>query len=341
MSRILVTGAAGFICGYLVPELLEAGHEVVGIDDFSKYGPLAKSYDDHPRYRFVQGDAKDVSLLRELAADCDQVVAAAAMIGGISYFHQFAYDLLAENERILAATFDAAIAAHRDGHLERIVVMSSSMVYESATVFPTPEGAELTSPPPVSTYGFQKLASEFFAKGAWEQYQLPYTIVRPFNCVGIGERRAARDTDIMSGNVKLALSHVVPDLVLKVLKGQDPLHILGAGDQVRHYTYGGDLAQGIRLAMESDRAVNEDFNLSTATSTTVLQLAEVIWRKVHGPDRPFRTISDPPFEHDVQLRVPDVRKAREVLGFEAETTLESMLDEVIPWIRAELEAGRL
>jgi nucleoside-diphosphate-sugar epimerase len=193
----------------------------------------------------------------------------------------------------------------------------------------------------VSTYGFQKLASEFFAKGAWEQYQLPYTIVRPFNCVGIGERRAARDTDIMSGNVKLALSHVVPDLVLKVLKGQDPLHILGAGDQVRHYTYGGDLAQGIRLAMESDRAVNEDFNLSTATSTTVLQLAEVIWRKVHGPDRTFRTISDPPFEHDVQLRVPDVRKAREVLGFEATTTLESMLDEVIPWIRAELEAGRL
>jgi nucleoside-diphosphate-sugar epimerase len=145
----------------------------------------------------------------------------------------------------------------------------------------------------------------------------------------------------MSGNVKLALSHVVPDLVLKVLKGQDPLHILGAGDQVRHYTYGGDLAQGIRLAMESDRAVNEDFNLSTATSTTVLQLAEVIWRKVHGPDRAFRTISDPPFEHDVQLRVPDVRKAREVLGFEATTTLESMLDEVIPWIRAELEAGRL
>ena len=60
--------------------------------------------------------------MRELAADCDQVVAAAAMIGGISYFHEFAYDLLAENERILASTFDAAIAAHRDGHLERIIV---------------------------------------------------------------------------------------------------------------------------------------------------------------------------------------------------------------------------
>ena len=339
--KILVTGAAGFINGYLVPELLEAGHEVIGLDDFSKYGRLTKSYDDHPCYRFVEGDAKDVGLLTELAAGCDQVVAAAAMIGGISYFHEFAYDLLAENERILASTFDAAIAAHRNGDLGRIVVVSSSMVYESATVFPTPEGAELTSPPPISTYGFQKLASEYFAKGAWEQYQLPFTIVRPFNCVGIGERRAVRDSDVMSGNVRLALSHVVPDLVLKVLKGQDPLHILGEGNQVRHYTYGGDLAHGIRLAMESPKAVNDDFNLSTAASTTVLELAELIWTKIHGPGVPFRYVSDPPFEHDVQLRVPDVQKAREVLGFEATTTLDAMLDEVIPWIRTELEAGRL
>jgi len=335
--RVLVTGAAGFICGYLVPELLERGHEVIGLDNFSKYGRVAKSYDDHPRYRFVEGDAKDVALLRELARECDQVVAAAAMIGGISYFHEFAYDLLAENERILAATFDAAIDAHRHGHLERIVVMSSSMVFESTTQFPTPEGAQLTSPPPVSTYGFQKLAAEYFAKGAFEQYQLPFTILRPFNCVGIGERRALRDTDVMSGNVKLALSHVVPDLALKALQGQDPLHILGEGNQVRHYTYGGDLASGIRIAMESPKAVNDDFNLSTAASTTVLELAELIWRKVHGPDTPFRYVTDPPFEHDVQRRVPDVRKAREILGFEATTTLDEMLDEVIPWIRSELE----
>ena len=145
----------------------------------------------------------------------------------------------------------------------------------------------------------------------------------------------------MSGNVKLALSHVVPDLVLKVMKGQDPLHILGDGSQVRHYTYGGDLAHGIRLAMESDAAVNDDFNLSTAQSTTVLERATAIWHKVNGPDREFHYVSDAPFEHDVQLRVPDVRKAREVLGYEATTTLDQMLDEVIPWIREESEAGRI
>src|SRR5205814_2819351 len=291
-----------------VAERLRAGHEVVGVDYFSKYGPVTHTFDDDPRYRLVEGDAKDAELLTRLAADCDQVVAGAAMIGGISYFHEFAYDLLAENERICAATFDAAIASHRAGRLKRINVLSSSMVFESASVFPTPEGAQATSPPPHSTYGFQKLATEYFARRAHEQYGLPYTIVRPFNCVGIGERRALRDHDVMSGNVKLALSHVVPDLVQKALRGQDPLHILGDGGQVRHYTYGGDLAHGIRLAMESDRAVNEDFNLSTAQSTTVRELAELIWRKVHGPSRPLRLVSDSPYEHDVQMRVPDVRK---------------------------------
>ena len=279
--------------------------------------------------------------MTELAADCDQVVAGAAMIGGISYFHEFAYDLLAENERIIAATCDAAISAHRLSRLQRITVISSSMVFESANVFPTPEGAELTSPPPHSTYGFQKLATEYFARGAHEQYSLPYTILRPFNCVGVGERRALRDHEVMSGNVKLAMSHVVPDLCQKVLKGQDPLHILGDGSQVRHYTYGGDLARGIRLAMESERAINNDFNLSTERSTTVRELAEVIWRKVYGADRPLQLVSDPPYEHDVQMRVPDVRKAREVLGFEATTSLEQMLDEVIPWVKEEIQAGRI
>src|SRR3981081_3123577 len=248
--KVLVTGAAGFICRSLAADLLQAGREVGGVGNYSKYGPVKRSFDGDPRYHLVEGDAKDAKLLTQLAADCDQLVAGAAMSGGISYFHEFAYDLLAENERICAATFDAAISAHRHGRLRKITVISSSMVFESSSVFPTPEGAQLTSPPPRSTYGFQKLATEFFAHGAHEQYGLPFTIVRPFNCVGIGERRALRDHQVMSGNVKLAMSHVVPDLVQKVLKRQDPLHILGDGSQVRHYTYGGDPARGNRRGAE-------------------------------------------------------------------------------------------
>jgi UDP-glucose 4-epimerase len=338
--RILVTGAAGFIAGYLIPELLSRGHQVVGIDNFSKYGPITKSYDQHPSYTFVRGDAKDTELMKRLLGDCDQVIAVAAMIGGISYFHEFAYDLLAENERITASTFDAAIWAFRHARLKRICVLSSSMVYESATLFPSPEGHERACPPPLSTYGFQKLATEYFAQGAYEQYRLPYTIIRPFNCVGIGERRARCDKEILSGNVKLAMSHVVPDLVQKVLRGQDPLHILGSGSQIRHYTYGGDLAMGIRLCIESAEAINSDFNLSTAESTSVLELAELIWRKLK-PESPFAYVSDKPFEYDVQKRVPATGKAKDVLGFEAKTSLSEMLDEVIPWIREQLALGNI
>jgi nucleoside-diphosphate-sugar epimerase len=72
----------------------------------------------------------------------------------------------------------------------------------------------------------------------------------------------------------------------------------------------------------------------------VRELAELIWRKING-DKPLRFVHDEPFEHDVQRRVPDVQKARRVLGFEATTTLDEMLDEVIPWIRAELDEGRI
>jgi nucleoside-diphosphate-sugar epimerase len=261
------------------------------------------------------------------------------MIGGISYFHEYAYELLAENERITASAFDAAIWAFKEKKLKKIIVMSSSMVYESTDQFPSPEDAILSSPPPVSTYGFQKLACEYFAKGAWEQHKLPYTIVRPFNCVGIGEKRALHDKDIYSGNVKLAMSHVVPDLVQKIVKGQDPLHILGEGNQVRHYTYGGDLAKGIRLCIEKEEALNEVFNISTPESTTVLELAEKIWGKLNA--KPFKYVSDKPFEHDVQKRVPDTKKAKEKLGYETTTSLDSMLDEVIPWIKEQVEHGNI
>jgi UDP-glucose 4-epimerase len=339
--KILITGTAGFIGSYVVREFLDAGWDVVGVDNFSKYGDLQPPHADDPRYEFIRGDAKDLALLTSLLPDCDHFIAGAAMIGGIAYFHRFAFDLLAENERLTAAAFEAAIDAHRRHRLQKMTVLSSSMVFENARKFPTPEEAVHDSPPPTSTYGFQKLATEYFARGAQEQYGLPFTIVRPFNCVGIGERRARADAEVMSGNIRLALSHVVPDLAQKVLKGQEPLHILGDGTQVRHYTYGGDLARGIRACVEHPAALNEDFNISTATATSVLELAAQIWRKIHGPARPFRYVSDEPFAYDVQHRSPDVEKARRMLDFEATTSLDEVLDEVIPWVRRQIELGTI
>jgi UDP-glucose 4-epimerase len=340
METVLVSGSAGFIGGYLVAELLRRGYQVIGVDDHSKYGKVRRSYDDDPRYRLVEGDAADRALMRGLLADCDHFIAGAAMVGGISYFHEYPYDLLAANERIIAAGCDAAIAAHRAGRLRKVTYLSSSMVFEGTRHWPSREGDERLIPPPRSSYGFQKLAVEYFARAAWDQYGLPFTIVRPFNCVGTGERRALRDADVPSGNIKLAMSHVVPDLVQKVLKGQDPLRILGSGEQIRHFTYGGDLASGLVTAMEHPAALNEDFNLSAAHGTTVRELAGLIWRKVNGASPP-RLAHDEPFEHDVQRRIPCTEKARRLLGFEAATTVAEMLDEVIPWIAGAVEAGAI
>jgi len=336
-----MTGSAGFIGGYLVESMLSRGWTVVGIDNYSKYGPVTRSYDSHPNYHFVEGDARDTDLMIELLDGCDHLIAAAAMIGGISYFHAHAYDLMAINERIIASSCDAAIQVAKKGTLKKVTYLSSSMAYGSTDKWPSVEGDELTIPPPPSSYGFQKLAVEYWARAAWDQYRLPYTIVRPFNAVGVGETRALGDIEEESGNVKLALSHVVPDLIQKVLKGQDPLHILGDGSQVRCYTYGGDLAEGIIATMEHEAAVNEDFNISTPTATTVLELAEVIWRKIKGADVPLRIAHDDPFEHDIQKRIPSVDKARDLLGFEARTDLDTMLDELIPWIRDALDKGLL
>jgi nucleoside-diphosphate-sugar epimerase len=331
-KTVLVTGSAGFVGGYLVEDLLRRGWTVVGIDNYSKYGPIKRSYDGHPNYHFTEGDARDTDLLVTLLEGCDHFIAAAAMIGGISYFHKHAYDLMAINERIIASSCDAAISVLGQGRLQKVTYISSSMAYGTTDRWPSVEGDELTIPPPPSSYGFQKLAVEFWARAAWDQYRVPYTIVRPFNAVGVGEQRALGDVEQESGNVKLALSHVVPDLIQKVLKGQDPLHILGDGSQVRCYTHGSDLAAGIIATLENPAARNEDFNVSTPVATTVLELAELIWRKIKGPDVPFRVVHDDPFQHDVQKRIPSVDKAARLLDFRAKVTLDEMLDELIPWI---------
>jgi nucleoside-diphosphate-sugar epimerase len=334
-GRVLVTGAAGFIGGYVVAELLGRGYQVVGLDNLSKHDDPHLIGEHRRGYRFVRGDARDPALVADLLDGCQHLIAAAAMVGGIGYFHRFPYDLIAANERITAATCDAAIGAYRAGTLRKVTYVSSSMVYERADSWPSTEGDQIRMPAPGTAYGFQKLAVEYFARAARDQYGLPFTIVRPFNCVGAREARAAAG----SATAGLATSHVVPDLVYRVLTGQDPLHVLGSGDQIRHYTYGGDLANGIVAAMKHPAAADEDFNLSADRGTTVTELATLIWRKIHGPDSPPRLVHDQPYPHDVQRRVPDTAKTRRLLGFTAQTTLEVMLDEVIASVRAVISAG--
>jgi nucleoside-diphosphate-sugar epimerase len=332
--KIIITGSQGFIGSYLCNEFLNNGYEVYGIDNYSKYGMLKRGHDEHPNFRLHVGDICNQSWFESICEyrQPDYIIAGAAMIGGISYFHKYAYDLMATNERILASTFDAAINLHKEKSLKKIIVLSSSMVYENTDVYPTPEDEINKCPVPFSTYGFQKLASEYFALGAWEQYGLPYSIVRPFNCVGLGEEKALGSEDMNENNSTLMLSHVLPDIIKKIMMGQNPVEILGNGEQIRCYTHGKDIAKGVRMVVESGKALNEAFNISTSKGHSVLDLAKLVWDKLN-PGIPFNFKSVPGFEYDVQKRIPDVSKAYNVLGFKAELKLEDAIDELIEYMR--------
>ena len=331
METVLVTGSEGFIGGYIVKKLLDDGYKVIGIDNLSKYGFVIRNHSEDPNYIFFNHDVKDQDFLFDKLKDVDYLIAGAAMIGGISYFHDYAYDLLSENEKIISSTTDVAIKCQQEHKLKRTIFMSSSMVFESSDVFPTKEDDLFKIPPPISSYGFQKLSVEYFARAANEQYGLEYSIARPFNCVGIGEVKAKVEGKTENSN-KLTLSHVVPDLIIKTLKAKESIEILGKGNQIRHYTYGEDLAEGVVTLLKHPNAKNDDFNLSTSESTTVSELAEMIWTKMR-PEDTFKITHADSFEYDVQKRIPSTVKAKELLQYEAKTSLSKMLDIVIPWIK--------
>jgi nucleoside-diphosphate-sugar epimerase len=176
IKTVCVTGSQGFIGSYICAYLLEQGYKVIGIDNYAKYGHVDRPHDDNENFTLIRHDLT-VSFPK---VTCDYIIAAAASIGGIKYFHDHAYELISTNERILCNTFDYAIDAHRLGYLERIVYISSSMVYENTDQYPTKEEDLFVCPPPTSTYGMQKLMGEYYCKGINQQYGVNYQIVRRY-----------------------------------------------------------------------------------------------------------------------------------------------------------------
>ena len=121
-------------------------------------------------------------------------------------------------------------------------------------------------------------------------------------------------------------------------KNQNPLQLIGDGNQIRHFTYGGDLAEGIKLCIENEKTINDDFNLSNETPTKIIDLAKLIWSKIKTNEN-FNYISEKPYKYDVQYRSPNVEKAKKILGFEAKTSLDQSLNEIIPWVEEQIKIG--
>lgn len=313
MSNILVTGGTGSIGSEVVKQLLAKGHTVTATY-FSRKPERAPENG----CTFVHADFTDPRSTSEAVRGHDLCIHLAAKIGGIGYFHKYPATILSENNKMYSNLFSAAVA---EG-IKRLVYVSSSMVFESATEFPTPESHIYTVGVPITAYGFSKLTGEWYCRAFHEEQGLEYAIARPFNAYG----------PLEAPGKEVGMAHVIPDLTKKILTGQYPLELLGDGTQTRCYTHVRDVADGIIAVMEHPQAANEDFNISTAEETPVRELSALLW-KLTGQTKEFKTVSVPGFKIDVKRRVPNVEKAKQKLGWEARVSLEAGLPDVIASVR--------
>jgi nucleoside-diphosphate-sugar epimerase len=250
---------------------------------------------------------------------CSHVIHLAAIVGGIANFHRLPHTLTEVNN----ALYNAVIRAALDLDVERFVYVSSSMVFERAELYPTPEDYLPQCPVPVSAYGFSKLTGEVYCRAAHDEHGLPYTICRPFNAYGPGE----------VPDEEPGIAHAVPDLIRKVLGGQRPLEIFGSGEQTRTLTHVDDIADGLVVAMSSPSGLNEDFNISASRELTVAEIARIVWEACGADPAKFALKHMPSFAVDVQRRWPSVEKARRLLGWEAQIGVEEGIASTVRWLR--------
>ena len=316
MTRVLVTGGAGTIGSAVVRRLLsDPEFEVRVADHRPAPAWMAQGC------QLYEGDLRQLEIAREALDGCSHVIHLAAIVGGIANFHKLPFTLTEVNNALTGAIVRAAI----DGDVERFTYVSSSMVFERATEFPTPEEHVRVCPAPWSAYGFSKLSGEVYTRAAHDQHGLRYTICRPFNAYGPGE---LPDRD------EPGIAHAVPDLIAKVVSGQRPLQIFGSGEQTRTLTHVSDIADGIVTAMASPDGLDEDFNISASEELTVAEIARRIWVACGEAPERFELEHLPTFEVDVQRRWPSVRKAQEQLGWQAQVSLEDGLADTVSWLRS-------
>jgi UDP-glucose 4-epimerase len=315
MARVLVTGGAGTIGAAVVRRLLRDPDWEVRVSDHR----LAPAW-MREGCELHQGDLRDLDVARAAMQGCSHVIHLAAIVGGIANFHKLPFTLTEVNNALTGAVVHAGI----EHDVTRLVYVSSSMVFERATEFPTAESHLDSCPTPRSAYGFSKLAGEVYTRAAHDQHGLRYTICRPFNAYGPGEQP---DRD------EPGIAHAVPDLIAKVLAGQRPLQIFGSGEQTRTLTHVDDIADGVVTAMASPAGENQDFNISAREELTVAEIAARIWAAC-GEDPAELTLTHlPSFAVDVVRRWPSVDKARELLGWEAQVGLDAGLADTVAWLR--------
>ena len=310
-KRILMTGGAGFIGTSLARRLVEE-NEIVILDNLHRDSLTGTDLAHHANLRFVQGDVLDLSLLRELAARSTHVVHMAA-IAGVDKVLESRVRTMRVN---LIGTYNVLEAAHEAGTVERLIDFSTSEVFGTHAY--KVEETHVTTQGSVGearwTYAVSKLAGEYLAHSYFDEFGLPAVSVRPFNVYGPGQTGSG------------AIHH----FTVRALAG-DELVIHGDGSQIRAWCYVDDIVEALLAILERDEAVGEVFNIGNPRSVvTVFDLAARIVR-LAGSDSEI--VFKPLHYTDVEMRIPNVDKARKLLGWEPRVDLDEGLARTIGWYR--------
>src|SRR5712691_728317 len=311
-KRMLITGGAGFIGTTLAERLVDA-NQVIALDNLHRDALSGSELADHPNFTFEQGDVLDTDRLHELAAGTTHIVHCAA-IAGVDAVLESPVRTMRVN---LIGTYNALEAAHATlSTLERFVDFSTSEVFGTRAY--RVEETHVTSGGSVGearwTYAVSKLAGEYMAHSYFDEFGLPATTVRPFNIYGPGQ-------------VGVGAIHA---FTVRALEG-DELVIHGDGSQIRAWCFIDDMIEALLLALERDEAVGETFNIGNARSTvTILDLAQRI-KRLTGSESEI--VFRPLHYVDVEIRIPNVDKARNLLGFESKVDLDDGLARTIAWYK--------
>jgi UDP-glucose 4-epimerase len=299
-KRIFITGGAGFIGSTVIGRLIE-DNDIVVYDDFRRDALSGTPYANDPRLTVVRGNVLDATALSEAMQQANLVVHCAA-IAGIDTVIKRPTETMRVN---MLGTANVLEAARRLPALERVVCFSTSEVF-GQSAFRADE-SDTTRIGAVGearwTYAVSKLAGEHLAEAYHQEFGMPTVIVRPFNVYGPGQ--------VGEGALRA--------FVIRALANEE-IQIHGDGNQIRAWCYVDDMIEGVLLSMAHPRAVGEALNIGNARAViTIYGLAQTVVR-VLGSRSPIRFVSKD--YADVELRVPSVRKAKELLGFEARIDLE-------------------
>ncbi len=319
MSRVLVTGGAGTIGTAIVRRLLADPAYDVRVAD-ARAAPLWM----REGCELHTGDLRLPVQARAAVKGCSHVIHLAMAPGGSSGAQAQPYSAI-EYE---AALHGAVLRAALEREVERFVYVSSALVFEHAGLFPTPEEHLDECPAPRSAAGFSRLVGERQCEAANREHGLPFTICRPFGSYGTPatDERESGTEALVTGLIEAALAGTRAELALGETQTQTPTHA-------------DDIAAGIVLALGSAGALQEDFNLGAARELSSRELARLVWETC-GAD-PTRLVLERLAPHAEELErddvhgrsFPAVEKARELLGWEAQTDLEEGLAATVQALR--------